>query len=556
MFIHKYTYTSVGNNEHEHRLIYDHGLNEMATSANHNEKEPNVDENPDPTSLESLGTAPDMGGIVQAELQERMQPQMDAARNRAEEAQEVTDEMLSHAEKGTEGDVEKTDFENHADKLSSQMSEGYEEFKDAQKRLSETTDPKEKVKIRGKMIAAIGEMISTLIEFIQRVFNGTLLDDPNEKEENADKKQGETPADSPQEGTSLASPEAAVQNDLEQAGAQSPEEMSKSLNKIEEDTQKNIEKNKEDIIERNETIDGLQEDRKTINTSLVEARDKLTNIKQEAGASQADIDSAEATIKRLEGQLQLVEQEITEQESIRDRLKEENDQLTKKAEAAKEMKENLDPAIEQLKKMIEMLKEALGAIGTSVKIGNFAPVIVVNSPNAQIQNIIGAKPDGNGNVELTTKDAEALKKEAEKTEEVSGESSPEDLRSKFLASAAEVIGIKAEQAGYHIDVIVIDGKIEMRLKEGGDSNELDKLMGYAQSREMKAERTADGEAITVDVGKEHVPAEGKESNGYFAKTSTQEFMDSFESRSDDSFSGNDLKSSDKNPADLAGEEDI
>ncbi|MBU2213979.1 hypothetical protein KKC44_01095 [Patescibacteria group bacterium] len=121
-------------------------------------------------------------------------------------------------------------------------------------------------------------------------------------------------------------------------------------------------------------------------------------------------------------------------------------------------------------------------------------------------------------------------KPAEKTDKA-----PETAEEFDINKCAETVQKNADTMHYNVDVRVVNGKIEMELRPNGDPKELATLIVHAQVRGMDAEYT-DESAISVDVGKKHTHSNPeKDSNGYFAKTATQDFMDEFKVNPSDSF---------------------
>jgi len=326
----------------------------------------------------------------------------------------------------------------HADRLEQRWKELGKEYNEAKDQDA-------------KMVAAL-KSLAVIIEFIKRIFDGTLLQEPA-KAEKAKEAQPTAP-----KGPDAQS---AVKSEIEKQEPKTPEEAKKAATEVREKSEKQIEANGKEIESRKKSVEGLKKENDTLIDKQGDLKKQVNNLQGKDDPESNRLRSeAETELKRVTDLIEINSRTIKEHTDKITALEKQNAELKDKVDAAKKIESDLAAALPRLEKMIADLQKMIAELGgkkatITIDLSSLTiPGLLVKGAEELIKFLTknGAQAkEGGARLDATTKPPSEMAKEPkaeEKPEEniakgtaaENAEQSPEDRLQELNGLVDEIRG--------------------------------------------------------------------------------------------------------------------
>jgi predicted nucleic acid-binding Zn-ribbon protein len=240
-------------------------------------------------------------------------------------------EAKDKADKAAEEKGEKPSDDPEMDRLGKEVDQGVKDL--------------EAAKTPAQALAALGKILSAIIEMVKRTLG---------IQTEADKQEGKSTGERGAESSADTSTESGLRAELKDRGATSIEDQREELADLRDQAQEKVEKNKEEISELDTEIDGLQTKKESVDDQVQALKKQLIDAEQE-GKSEEDLSKMKGDLRKLERKAERIQTKI---DKALDRRRELVDQ-NKKLEASIAAIDKLESRLDTLESTFDKIEQAL-----------------------------------------------------------------------------------------------------------------------------------------------------------------------------------------------------
>jgi len=293
---------------------------------------------------------------------------------------------LDNAGKNPEVNKSKT----HFDMLFNNLGKAGEDIKNA--------EGNDKMKEVVKAIAIIAEIL-------RKMMDGTLFDEIKEESKREDEGKDEK--------TQMSDPEKEVREELSKKQTSNAAETKNALKDIQRETNEKFETNKGLITSLTEEKEDLEASGEELKTKKTGIEDALATARRKEG-DEAVVVKLEVKMENIQAQIDTNKKSVTIIDEKIACIKEENENLEKKFEAAKKLEGDFEKITERLKPILGILAKAMSLDPGSVEFGfsNGKPVAIIQDTDSSFE--YGTRNPETGEVEITPEQADAAYAEIKK----------------------------------------------------------------------------------------------------------------------------------------------